>query len=132
LDDLRLVRTWQENSGENLWKGKEDFNVVGGSLGSIFDNQMIRSFYTGFLVRELDGPYRWESFNRSVPNIGTFNFLTSQLIVVLAGGPYRASISLICADGEVLFHQEFSEKELLNWFSASPYGRRFALAIYGG
>jgi WD40 repeat protein len=136
LDDLRLLRSWQENSAENLWKGKEDFNVTGGSLGSIFNDQIIRPFYKGFLVRELDGPLRFVRFSRAVASLGAFEFLTSQLIISERQSNLRAhwkgNITLIRINGEVLFQQEFSDRELLDWLRSSADGGRFALAIYRG
>lgn len=134
LDDLRLLRSWQENGEENLWKGKEDFNVTGGSLGSIFNDQIIRPFYTGFLVRELDGPLRFVRFSRPVATLGAFQFLTSQLIISerqsVLGAHRKGNIALIRTNGEVLFQQEFSDRELLDWPRSSADGGRLALAIY--
>jgi hypothetical protein len=135
LDDLRVLHSWQENSAENLWKGKEDFNVTGG-FGSIFNDRIIIPFYTGFLVRELDGPLRFVRFSRPVARWGSFEFLTSQLIISERqsnlGAHRKGNITLIRADGEVLFQQEFSDKELLEWLRSSANGGRFALAIYRG
>jgi len=137
LDDLRVLHSWQENSAENLWKGKEDLNVTGGHLGSIFNDQIIIPFYRGFfLMRELDGPLRLVRFSQPVVSLGAFKFLTSQLIISERQSNLRArwkgNITLIRTNGEVLFQQEFSDRELLDWLNASADGGRFAVAIYKG
>jgi hypothetical protein len=136
LDDLRLLRSWQENTAENLWKGKEDFNVTGEHLGSIFDDHTILPFYKGFLVREFDGPLRYVRFSRPVDSLGAFEFLTSQLIISEGQSNLRAhwkgNITLIRTNGEVLFQKEFSERESLHLLNASADGGRFAVAIYRG
>lgn len=135
LESLKVRRSWRENSAENLWKGKENFHVVGGSPGSIFNNQVIRPFYNGFLERELDGPLRWIRFSRPVDNFGPFDFLTSQLIISERQSVLRhwsGNITLIRTDGEVVFQERFPDWEQLRWLVASADGGRFALAVYRG
>jgi hypothetical protein len=135
LGNLRVLHSWQENTAENLWKGKEHLNVTGGHVGSLYDDEIVIPFYTGFLVRKLDGPLRLVPFSRPVINDGVFGFLSSELLISQRRSRYKhekGDITLIRRDGEVLFQQQFSDREQAAWLERSIGGRRFALAIYRG
>jgi hypothetical protein len=79
---------------------------------------------------------RYVRFSQPVDSLGAFKFLTSQLIISERPSNWeahwKANITLVRTNGEVLFQQEFSDRELLKWLSVSADGGRFAVAIYRG
>lgn len=132
LDDLKVLHSWKEDSKENLWKGKEDLNVLGGDHGPIYDDEMVIPFRDFFLMRKLDGPWRLVRFARPVPLGWGFGFLNDQVLVSARQGSewgdWKGSVALLRRDGEVMFERQLSDRELFTRLAPSDGGRRFAVA----
>ncbi len=74
-------------------------------------------------------------FSRPVDNLGAFGFLSSQILISVRlsePGHWKGKITLIRKSGEVLFEEEFPEREWFTYLPSSGDGRRFALAIERG
>jgi WD40 repeat protein len=134
LNDLKVLRCWQEDTEANLWKGKEPLNVLGGHLGSIYDDNMAMAFQKDFfLIRTLDGPWGLVRFSRPLLTNHWFEFLNRQLLLSASNLEHgKGNITLIRTNGEVLFEQEFSDREQNTWLASSSDGSRFAVAIERG
>jgi hypothetical protein len=136
LDDLAILRSWQEDSKENVWRGREDLVVLGGHLGSLYEGVMAMPFQRGFfLTRYLDGPWRLVRFSRPVASLGAFGFLSGRLLISAeqsVKGLRKGNITLIRTDGEVLFQQDFPDNELFTCLAPSADGQRFAIATDKG
>jgi WD40 repeat protein len=136
LNDLTVLRCWQEDTKANLWKGKEDLNVLGGRLGSIYDDEMVMPFQRGFfLTRKLDGPWDLVRFTRPVITTDWFEFLNRHLLLSAERSHVEhgtGNITLIHTNGEVLFEQELSDREQYRWLASSSDGSKFAVAIERG
>jgi WD40 repeat protein len=134
LDNLRVLRSWTENSHENVWKGTEDLVVSGGDSGSIYDDEMVLYFGSGFfLIRKLDSAWRLVRFTR--PVAGVYGFISSQMLVALDTGDERhrkARMTFVRTNGEVLFEQEFPQRGMLHGSTSSTDGRRLAQVAYKG
>jgi len=131
LDELRLLSSWTESGRENIWKGTEDIVIKGGQLGSVYDHEMASHLQTGFLIRELDGPWRFVRYKRPVS--GSFRLVRPDVLLGLSSasefGERKQRMSLVRTDGEVFFEQEFPEREGLSSRALSANGRRFAATL---
>jgi hypothetical protein len=136
LDDLKVLKSWGEDGRENLWRGKEDLNVLGGHLGSIYDDEIVLGFSKDFfLTRKLDGPWHLIRYSRSLQTGGSLRFLADRLLISANPSQVkgaRGTITLIRTDGEILFQQEFSDREQFRWLASSADGNRIAVAIDRG
>ena len=132
LDGLQMVRSWTEDGHKNVWKGSEPFMVRGGDFGAIYDHRMVIPFPPeGFLIRELDGPWRLVHA-RTLPGL-VLAFLNREVLFSLGqGGEFSratARLTLVRTDGEVLLDQTFPRRQLVRRTASSSDGRRLAVAL---
>jgi hypothetical protein len=134
LGSLQVLRSWDENGRDNTWKGPEDINILGGNIGPIYDDVMMRPLPPmGFLIRSLNGPWQLVRVSHWPRSLG-FQFVSRELLAGwFHGFEYNgeSEFSLIRTDGIVLLEREFSSR-FLGRPEISADGRRIALPILKG